>query len=243
MKDLFSTQSTDYAKFRPTYPPELFAYLAQISAEKDMAWDCGTGNGQAAFELAEHFKKVIATDPSEKQIANANPAQNIQYSVGSAEKSGLESHSINLITVAQAFHWMKQDEFFAETKRILKPGGVLAFWCYQLAEVTPEVDASVLKLYTGTLGPYWEKERKLVDEGYRQVKVPFKELCPPQFEILMDWSLEHFAGYLSTWSGLQTYIKKNQSNPLKAFYPELKILWGDGKREVRWKISLRAFQL
>ncbi len=241
--DLFSSQSVDYSKFRPTYPPALFEYLSKISPNQDLVWDCATGNGQAALALARHFKKVIATDPSQKQIENASPAPNIEYRVGSAEASGLSTESFDLITVAQAFHWLKQDLFFAETKRLLKPGGKLAFWCYELAEVNPAVDACVMKLYNGTLGAYWEPNRKLVEEGYQNVKVPFDEIKPPDFAMSASWSLKHFVGYLSTWSALQTYIKKNHSNPLEAIYPELKDLWGDDPKEVTWKLALRAFQI
>ena len=243
MKDLFSIQSAEYAKYRPTYPNELFNYLRQISSEKDFAWDCGTGNGQAALELAKVFKNVIATDLSQNQIANAQKAQNIEYRIGSAEDSGLATHSINLITVAQAIHWFKHEAFFAVVKRILRPGGVLAFWCYQLAEVDKIIDKSVFTLYEGVLGPYWEKERKHVDDGYKNVVVPFEEIITPSFCIRTSWSLEQYIGYLSTWSALQACIQKNNSNPLKDFYPELKESWGKELKAVSWKISLRAFQL
>jgi methylase of polypeptide subunit release factors len=70
-KDHFSRHAADYAKFRPRYPNELFAYLASISPSHERAWDCATGNGQAAGALAAKFHSVIATDGSAKQIENA----------------------------------------------------------------------------------------------------------------------------------------------------------------------------
>jgi ubiquinone/menaquinone biosynthesis C-methylase UbiE len=148
---------------------------------------------------------------------------------------------VDLVTVAQAFHWFKQDAFFSEARRVLRPGGVLAFWCYSLCSITPEVDSTILRFYNGELGPYWEKERLLVDDLYRNVQVPFEEIQSPRFEITATWSLEQLVGYLGTWSALQTYIKKNGSNPLKALYPELKSAWGSQvTRTVRWPIGLRV---
>jgi methylase of polypeptide subunit release factors len=70
-KDHFSKQAADYAKFRPRYPHEMFEYLGSLAPRRQLAWDCGTGNGQAAVGLATMFDRVIATDASEKQISNA----------------------------------------------------------------------------------------------------------------------------------------------------------------------------
>jgi SAM-dependent methyltransferase len=240
-KDLFSGQATDYAKFRPNYPASLFEYLASVVGEHDLVWDCGTGNGQAAIRLAERFQKIIATDPSEKQISSATPHAQVEYRVGAAEKSPLGDHSAILITVAQAFHWFRQDEFFHEVKRVLKPGGVLAIWCYELAKITPEIDRVVDHLYRGILGGYWEKERRLVEEGYRKVVFPLLELTPPKLEMTAQWSLAPLVGYLGTWSALQTFIKKNGQNPLEAIFPELKKAWGEVPlREVRWELGIRV---
>jgi SAM-dependent methyltransferase len=240
-KDLFSVQSTDYAKFRPRYPEDLFLYLVSLTNENRLAWDCGTGNGQAAVELAEYFDSVIATDPSEKQLLNAEKNPKVIYKKASAEESPLEARSADLVTVAQAFHWFKHDEFFREVKRVLKPEGILGIWTYNLCQVTPAVDAVVQHFYQDILGPYWEKERKLVEEGYRKSAFPFKEVKPPQFAMEANWSIEHFIGYLGTWSALQTYIKKNGENPLEATALELRKAWGeDESRLIRWELSLRV---
>ena len=69
--DHFSAHAQNYARFRPTYPTELFAWLASQSPGHRLAWDCGTGNGQAALGLADHFVHVHATDLSPQQLAQA----------------------------------------------------------------------------------------------------------------------------------------------------------------------------
>src|SRR5215831_9466809 len=120
-KDHFSKQAADYAKFRPRYPQKLFEYLGSIVPSRQLAWDCGTGNGQAAVGLASTFDRIIATDASEKQIANAQSYERVEYRVAPAENSSIGSETIDLIMVAQALHWFDRDRFYAEARRILKP--------------------------------------------------------------------------------------------------------------------------
>src|ERR1700716_4217091 len=103
-KDHFSRQAADYAKFRPSYPREIFDYVGSIAPSRQLAWDCGTGNGQAAVGLASVFARVIATDASEKQIANAEPHERVEYRVAPAENSDIKSGRVDLIMVAQALH-------------------------------------------------------------------------------------------------------------------------------------------
>lgn len=243
-KDLFSGHASEYAKFRPCYPEALFQYLSTLVPERDLAWDCGAGNGQAAVALADHFASVVATDYSEKQLESAEAHPKVVYLKSPAEKAPLESQSVDLITVAQAFHWFQYDEFFKEVKRVLKPQGVLAIWCYNLCTITPDVDQLVYQLYDGTLGSYWEMNRKLVEQGYQQSPFPMREITPPEFEMHSNWSFEHLIGYLGTWSSLQTYIKKNGTNPLEELAPKLQKAWGTAStRSVHWKLSMRVGKL
>ncbi len=240
-KDLFSRQSADYSKFRPTYPTELFEYLATLVDKRDLAWDVGTGNGQSAVMVANHFSRVVATDPSIKQIERATPNSRVIYHVGAAESSEFADHTVDLVTVAQAIHWFNHEKFFNEVRRVLKPKGVLAFWCYGGAQITPEVNAVVRKLYLDILGPYWQPERRLIEEGYRSIRVPMQEITPPDFSITADWELEHLIGYLGTWSALQSYIEKNKSNPLEAMYEQLRTAWGKiSTHRVQWELNLRV---
>ena len=159
-KDHFSDQASDYARFRPNYPHELFAYLGSLVLARECAWDCGTGSGQAAVALAEFFDRVVATDASEKQILSATKSSRVEYPIAPAENSGLSSHSLDLIAVAQALHWFDLDAFYMEAKRVLKPDGILAVWCYGLLEIGPEIDAIINRFYREIVGPYWPPERK-----------------------------------------------------------------------------------
>src|SRR5438046_8672445 len=111
-KDHFSGHAADYARFRPNYPPQLFNYLASISPEQELAWDCATGNGQAAVGLAEHFAKVIATDASARQIESAQPHPSISYGIAPAEASGIDAESVDLSLAAQALHCIELNRLF-----------------------------------------------------------------------------------------------------------------------------------
>lgn len=240
-KDLFSRQASAYARFRPPYPDDLFEYLARVAPERRLAWDCATGNGQAALKLARHFERVVATDASEKQLASAAAHPKVAYRLAAAESSGLEDGSVDLITVAQALHWFKGGEFFQEAKRVLKPRGVIAVWCYALARMRPAVDAVIRRFYEETLAGCWEPERRLIEQGYRGEPFPFGEIKAPRFEMKAEWSLEKLLGYLGTWSAVQAFIKKNGRDPLEPLSGELKASWGaQPKLEARWTLALRV---
>lgn len=241
-KDLFSVQAKDYAKYRPRYPSSLFEYLGTLTKEHDLAWDVGTGNGQAAAELAKYFKQVFATDPSEKQIKEAVPASNITYKVEKAETPSVDG--VNLITVAQAFHWFDHAEFAKSCSRVAAPGCKLAVWCYANPSIDPEFDQALDYLYNGVLGSSWEKERKLVEEGYASIKMPFEEINPPKFELSVEWSLEDFLGYLKTWSALQTYLKTHDGKEIEVGFEKIKKAWGPAAtRKVSWILGMRVWKI
>lgn len=244
-KDLFSSQANDYAKFRPTYPPELFEYLSSLTSQHIIAWDCGTGNGQAAIELAKYFDNVIATDPSQKQLDSAIANPKIKYSQATAENFNLgEPEKFDLVTVAQAFHWFKHDKFAEVLSKVVKSNGILAVWSYAISKITPEVDKVVNVIYNGKLSGYWEKERSHVEDGYQSITMPFTEIEAKKFELKAVWTLDQLVGYLSTWSALQTYIKKNGNNPVEEEYENLKHAWGNAEtRTVTWPLTLRIWKI
>jgi SAM-dependent methyltransferase len=241
-KDHFSGHASDYARFRPHYPRELFTYLADITPERECVWDCATGNGQAAVALGEFFRYVIATDASEKQIANGQPHDRVTYRIASAEQGGLPNASVDLITVAQALHWFDRETFLAEAKRVLKPRGVLAVWCYNLFKIAPEIDRLVETFYRETVGPCWDFERRLVETGYRTIAFPFDELSPPDFRMRAEWSLEDVLGYLGTWSATKNFIAARGFDPVTELEESLQPLWGNAEapKMVAWPLSMRV---
>ena len=243
-KDHFSSDSQSYSDFRPAYPDGLFRYLAAITPQQNAAWDCATGSGQAAGMLANYFEQVVATDASATQIKHAVTKENIRYEVARAEQSGIAPASIDLITVAQALHWFKLDEFAAETNRVLTENGILAAWTYNLLSINDEIDALIKNLYFDVVGDYWDFERSMVEDGYRNVSLPFKRIDTPAFTMSSQWSLQHLIGYLNTWSAVKAYTTSNGENPVDAMAEDLTNVWsaGDALQNVNWPLSLIAWQ-
>jgi len=243
-KDHFSESSGDYNKYRPEYPLELFTWLSSITHAHSLAWDCATGTGQSAIALSKHFAEVIATDASESQISHAGRCEKVTYKVATAENSGLESASVDLITVAQALHWFDLDAFASEVNRVLKPGGILSAWTYNLLSVSGNIDRLINHLYSSVLGDYWPKERALVEEGYKDIRFPFNEVSPPEFYMADEWDLSQLMGYLGTWSATKKYRKQTGINPLMDIYEDLLVEWGvpEIKRTIRWPLSVKVWQ-
>jgi ubiquinone/menaquinone biosynthesis C-methylase UbiE len=243
-KDLFSTQANVYAAFRPTYPNELYEFIFSNLNGKKKAWDCATGNGQVAGFLADHFKEVYATDISQQQLNNAIKKNNIFYSVAGAEKTSLADGDFDLITVAQALHWFDREKFYEEAKRVSKPGSLLAIWGYALLYVEPKIDEIIMDFYTNVVGPYWDEARRLVEEEYRSLSFPFKEIPSPTFNIRATWTLDHLAGYLESWSATQKYIKSTGHNPLPDVLAQLEQVWKKSdSKPIRFPIFLKLFRM
>jgi SAM-dependent methyltransferase len=241
--DHFSTTAAAYAVYRPRYPDALFAWLASAAPGVERAWDCATGNGQAAAGLAVHFTNVVATDPSTAQLAHAARGARVHYAAMTAERPALAAHSVQLVTVAQALHWLDRDAFYAEARRVLVPGGLLAIWSYALGVFgEPALDEALRRFYSETVGPFWPAERSIIDAGYAALEFPFDELTPPPIVMEVSWSLDQLAGYLSTWSAVQRARSATGRDPLPGFVAALEPRWGDGtmRRTLRWPLAMRV---
>ena len=220
----------------------LFEWLSSLCARRELAWDCATGSGQAAVGLAAHFARVVATDASRQQIERATPQERVTYRLAPAESSGLESGSVDLVTVAQALHWFDLPRFYAEVRRVAAPGAVLAAWCYNLFSIDPRVDPVVNRFNFEVVSPYWPSERRLVDEEYRTLPFPFSEIDAPRFAMEERWNLEHVIGYLGTWSAVRRYREATGADPIETLRPELERAWGDPSdlKTVHWPVGMRA---
>jgi SAM-dependent methyltransferase len=245
-RDHFSVVAGQYATFRPRYPAVLFEWLARSAPRRERAWDCACGSGQASLDLAAHFAEVIGTDLSEAQISQATPHPRIHYRVATAEQSGLDPASCDLVTVAQALHWLDLPRFYAEVRRVLRPDGLLAVWCYGVATIPQQRgDALLQDYYNNVVGPYWPPERTLVEQGYRTLPFPETEIDVPAFTMELQWTLDELLGYASSWSATARYIKAHGVDPMPRLRAAMLPAWGaaESRRTVSWPLSVRAARL
>lgn len=240
-RNWFDRGGEAYARYRPDYPDGLAALLAEKAPDRRLALDVGCGNGQFTRQLGDHFAAVVGSDPSADQIAHAVPHPAVRYEVGRAEHLGAKDHSASLVTAAQAAHWFDLPRFYAEARRVAIPGSVIALVSYGVAELAPELNARFQSFYSDEIGPYWPPERKLVDSGYADMEFPFRSLPSPTLDIVRDWSLDDFFGYVSTWSAVRKAREAGQEQVLIDFSRDIRALWGDPARtrEFRWPINMR----
>jgi SAM-dependent methyltransferase len=241
--DHFTAVADAYASRRPRYPGELFAYLSRVVRGHDLAWDCAAGSGQATLPLADYFRRVLGTDISGAMLAKAPPHPSVEYRTASAYDSGLESHSADLVTVAQGLHWLDPEHFYAEADRVLRPAGVLAVWTYGNQVLEDSVLNDLIdRFYRGVVGPYWPPERQHVETGYRTLAFPYPELDHPTFQMQETWTLGELLGYVGTWSATQLYRQARGVDPIPELAARLQPVWGDphSSRLVRWPLSLRV---
>ncbi|HYD69638.1 class I SAM-dependent methyltransferase [Azospirillum sp.] len=241
-KDHFSGHAGDYRAFRPVYPAGLADALADATPARDLAWDVGCGNGQLSVDLARRFARVVATDASAPQIEAATPHERVEYRVAPAESGGLPDASADLIVAAQAAHWFDLPAFYAEVRRVARPGAVLALVTYGAIEAEDEALRHALRAFhDDTLGPWWPPERAHVGTGYRSLDFPFPELPVPRLAMEARWTLPQVLGYLDTWSSVKAWIKAEGGDPVADFGREIAPLWGapEQARPILWPLAMR----
>ena len=238
--DHFSTIAAQYAAYRPHYPPALAGALASMCSARDAAWDAGCGNGQLSIALAPHFTRVIATDPSQEQIAAAEPHARVEYRCEPAEHSTLADASVDLAVAAQAAHWFQWPRYVAEVERVARPGALVALVSYGIMYVEGDVDALIRDYYTNVVGPYWPPGREHVENGYRDLAWPWPAVEAPPIDMTAEWTRDELAGYIATWSATVKLVKTVGTGPYDAFRARLSAAWpGDERRTVRWPLAIR----
>ncbi len=224
----FSQGSEQYAKHRPQYPEELFSYLNEIADEHKSAWDCATGNGQAALSCAKYFDRVEATDISAEQLQHRAIHPRINYIISTAEHPPFHHDSFDLVVSATAVHWFDQPQFFREVDRVLRPSGILAIWAYGFFAIEPEMDKLIAKEFIEPIDPFWASGNRQMFNGYRDVALPFDEIRdPPTFEMRIEWNLEQLLAFLRTWSAVKRYEVELGHDPVDRLKTKLETVWNE----------------
>ena len=240
-KDHFSDRAAGYASYRPHYSKELARWLASVAPAKRLAWDAACGSGQLSTLLGDEFEAVVATDLSRQQIEHAEPHPRVEYRVESAEKSSLPDGSVDLVTVAQAVHWLSLGAFYQEARRVGRPGAAIALVAYHIAIIDPAIDAVIDRFYSGDLDGYWPPERKHIESEYRELPFPFERIpSPGRMHLSVSWTVEQMLGYIRTWSAVRALEKAKGPSLTDAFARRLHEAWGTRIRLVRWPLVILA---
>ncbi|MDX2227992.1 MAG: methyltransferase domain-containing protein [Leptolyngbyaceae cyanobacterium bins.349] len=243
-KDYFSNHAQIYAQHRPAYPLELFEYLSTLVSRHDTVWDCGTGNGQVAIGLIPYFQHIYATDASAQQIEHAIAHPQVEYAVATAEHTNLPTHSIDLITVGLALHWFNFELFYPEVRRVLRPEGAIAAWCYsdvELPTATQEL-RDRLTDFRQLVYPYFAPEIDYIWARYETLPFPFAEQAAPPFRMTATWTVDNFIGYLQSLSGTQRCREQHGAEKLNALAQPLITTWQASATTlpVQWQIYLKV---
>lgn len=241
-QDHFSAISAAYAAARPVYPAALAQEISALCSGHALALDCGCGNGQLSTLLARHFRQVRATDASADQIARARSHPRVRYATALAADSGLEPRSVDLVTVAQAAHWLDLPRFYQEVERVARPDAVIALITYGVLHVDGPGNEAVQHFYQQTIAPYWPPERRHVDEGYRNLAFPFAELTLPHLDMQADWTLPQLLAYISTWSAVKKARQILDHDPVARLGQQLRAVWPqpDQPYRITWPLTIRA---
>lgn len=239
--DHFSGHAKSYARHRPEYPDDLFSWLASVAPAREAAVDCATGNGQAARGLAKCFRRVLALDASFEQIANASGSGNVTFHVAAAESTALPDHSADLLTVAQALHWLDHARLFAEARRVLRPGAMFAAWGYSRFTAEEPILSISRDFLWAPLESFWPPERRMVETAYRTVEFPFEELTAPPFSIELDWTRQDLIHYAQTSSASKRYMAQGGGRLFSDLEERLQAVWPDEmRRTITMPIFMRA---
>lgn len=198
--DKFTGKADVYAKYRPSYPAAYVDYLIEASGvtSTSVIADIGSGTGIWTKHLLERGLHVNAVEPNAdmRQLAEASLDHYPGFTSvdGSAEQSSLSAHSIDLITVAQAFHWFHPERFQAECKRVLRSDAKVALlWNSrdhrsELVQADAELCQRYCPAFKGFSGGIQEKP-EVFEQFFRNGQYEYREFAHP---ITME--LEGFIG-------------------------------------------------
>ena len=246
-EDHFSGHAGAYARHRPRYPDELFAWLATESPDRALAWDAGTGNGQVAIAIVDHFDHVVATDASSDQLAHAARHERVEYRNEAADHGSLPSASVDLITAGAAAHWFELDGFYREVQRVGKKRAVIALFSYgprDFADAYERLfgDPIVHHFQENVLAGFWPERIQYVHGRYATLPFPFDEIAAPPFAMTADWNLHELLAFLNTWSASQRYFQERGTHAIDEIEPQLARAWGDpaSRRHLECPLFVKA---
>lgn len=165
----FADRAVDYAAARPSYPAAAIDALFDGLGDDVVVADLGAGTGISTRLLARRARLVYAIEPNANMRAAAEPAPRVQWILGTAEATGLEEASIDLVTAFQAFHWFDPPAALHEMTRILRPAGRAALVYNERDEADPFTAGygAIVRRYATDDTEQRRERARLAFAGYR----------------------------------------------------------------------------
>jgi SAM-dependent methyltransferase len=207
----FGRTAADYGKHRQGFPPSLFDRLEVFGIGRDgqRVVDVGTGTGTVARGLALRGCWVIGIDPAEELLQearriDADAGVQIEYRIGTAEQTGLDDASVDVLTAGQCWHWLDRVAAVKEAARVIAPGGralICHFdWLPLPGNVVEATEDLILKhnpgwAMSGTTGIYPEWLRDLAGG-------PFGQMETFSYDLDVTYSHEAWRGRIRASAGI-----------------------------------------
>jgi SAM-dependent methyltransferase len=182
----FADRASDYALFRPSYPAAAIdAALAGVPEGAPLvAADIGAGTGISSRLLADRGLRILAVEPNAAMRESAEPHPGVTFVDGTAEATGLEAASVDLVLCAQAFHWFKPIEALTEFRRIVKPRGRFVFLVNERDNEDPAMRAYNAAIKAAAERELSEGMRASVDDALRAAGLPATPVSFPYTQAL-----------------------------------------------------------
>lgn len=156
----FDRAAAGYAANRPSYPPELFDAVEELTGRPlrgARVADVGAGTGLATALLHARGAHVVAVEPGPAMAAQFRLGlPGVPLVLGEGERLPLADASLDLVAYAQAWHWTDRRRSVPEARRVLRPGGALALWWNDSdigAGWIADQDARLRRLFGADRGP------------------------------------------------------------------------------------------
>lgn len=223
-----------YATGRPYYHPQVIQLIQNmlgLTAPVGRALDVGCGTGMSSIALRALARQVIGVDIASAMMAFAPPGPGVRYALSAAERLPFPAGRFDLVTISSAFHWLNQQQFLAEARRVLREGGVLVIYDNYFTAQMQENPAFEARFREAYLARYPSPSRKRAALSAAQAaEAGFALEYETAYENIVSFSLNGLLEYLVTQSNIIAAVEGGQESILevRAWLRETLLpLWGD----------------
>lgn len=208
----FGHAAEEFERYRPEYPRELFERILAVvpASHRERAMDLGAGTGKTTRALLPHFREVIAVEPDPGMAAKLKediPAAIVRNVT--SEDFSQPASTVDLVTIANALHWMDAPRVFANVHSWLRPRAIFAVFDRPLPKTIPGIDAITLAEMRGPWKPYRDDRlgKKYVWEDQIRSAAGFELFEEAKFSYIIPMPPADFVGFWRSTSYGSAYAR------------------------------------